>query len=123
MSNSLSTGCTTAFVLCTWVVIGSALHPIKEEMPSFNDTAFCLNRANSSIFASASASTSMVNASTPIDWNDFEQFKRKYQEEMDHLPNKTQSSDDAGEDMLTVKSCNNGCPGTYKFYLILADFW
>jgi len=38
-------GWAVALALCSWIVIGSALHPIKQELPSFNDTAFCADRS------------------------------------------------------------------------------
>ena len=37
-----------AFAMCTWIVLGSVLHPIKDELPSFNNTDFCLARHGNS---------------------------------------------------------------------------
>ena len=37
-----------AFDVCTWIVLGSVLHPIKDELPSFNNTDFCISRVGNS---------------------------------------------------------------------------
>ena len=37
-----------AFAMCTWIVLGSVLHPIKDELPSFNNTDFCISRVGNS---------------------------------------------------------------------------
>ena len=104
----------TAFTLCTWVVIGSTVHPTYSELPTFNDTAYCQARRNASLtFSNHSnplspdidSSTSPASStlfSRKHDDHDIQEFVKKYSEEMSNWKNTSSEESLAQEKGLEV---------------------
>merc|ERR1739838_860996 len=80
-------GWAVALALCSWIVIGSALYPIKQELPSFNDTAFCADR--SGVFDNNNNITYFPHQELfPLG-----RFQKKYSEEMKIWQNRSADID------------------------------
>ena len=90
--SQLLSGWASAFGLCTWIVIGSAFHPVKEELPSFNDTRFCYDQSPLAILNN-NDSYYKNNITNFTQLKDISQFQTKYLEEMSILANRSISGD------------------------------
>jgi len=96
-------GWAVALVFSSWIVIGSALHPIKQELPSFNDTTFCTDQSGVLNNNNHHNNNNINNIDNNITYFSDQEpyslghFQKKYSEEMKIWQNRSADSDLSAE--------------------------
>ena len=79
-------------------------HPIKEELPTFNNTDYCLNHGNSSLYGPASDFQTVIdNNTTHFDKEEqFTRFQERYSAEINIWLNRTAQDELKGNKPVCV---------------------